>query len=187
MLKENIPLNAQLNYFTTKTALMEFNWFVLIFAAFIPLAVGFVWYHPKVFGKAWMNASGQTESTFKSGNMGVTLGVSLIFSLLLSLMLSTMTIHQFHITSILLDEPGFGDPQSEIGQYFTNFLARFGRNFRTFQHGALHGTLAGILFALPVLGTNALFERKGFRYIAINSGYWILSAALMGGVICAFL
>jgi hypothetical protein len=31
-----------------------------------------------------------------------------------------------------------------------------------------------------------LFERKGFRYIAINGGYWIISMALMGGIICAF-
>ena len=166
---------------------MEFNWLVLIISAFIPLLVGFVWYHPKVFGTAWMKASGHTEASLKDGNWGIVFGVSLIFSLLLALILSTMTIHQLHLTSILLNEPGFGDPQSETGQYFTNFMQRFGGNFRTFQHGAMHGTLAGILFALPVLGTNALFERKGFRYIAINAGYWIVSAALMGGVLCAYL
>ena len=37
-----------------------------------------------------------------------------------------------------------------------------------------------------VIGINALFERKGFKYIAINAGYWILCLGLMGGVLCAF-
>jgi hypothetical protein len=44
----------------------------------------------------------------------------------------------------------------------------------------------GLFFALPVMGTNALFERKGFKYIAINVGYWTVTLALMGGVICHF-
>ena len=35
-------------------------------------------------------------------------------------------------------------------------------------------------------GTNALFERKGFRYIAVNAGYWILTLMIMGGIICQF-
>jgi len=37
---------------------------------------------------------------------------------------------------------------------------------------------------LPVMGVNALFERKGFKYIAINVGFWTVSLALMGGIIC---
>jgi hypothetical protein len=44
----------------------------------------------------------------------------------------------------------------------------------------------GLFFALPVLGTNALFQHKGFKYIVINVGYWIITLALMGAVICQF-
>ena len=33
----------------------------------------------------------------------------------------------------------------------------------------------------------AYFEKKGFKYIAINAGYFIVSFALMGGVICCCL
>ena len=44
----------------------------------------------------------------------------------------------------------------------------------------------GLFLALPILGTNALFERKGFKYIAVNAGYWILTIALMGGLLCAW-
>ena len=66
-------------------------------------------------------------------------------------------------------------------------MENYGDNFRTFGHGAFHGTVAGILFALPVLGTNALFERKSFKYIAVNAGYWIVTTALIGGVLSAYL
>tara|TARA_B110000091_G_C13629440_1_gene396476 strand:- start:583 stop:726 length:144 start_codon:yes stop_codon:yes gene_type:complete len=44
--------------------------------------------------------------------------------------------------------------------------------------------LAGVLLALPILATNAMFEAKGFKYIAVNAGYWIISLALMGGIVC---
>ncbi|MBL7774985.1 MAG: DUF1761 domain-containing protein [Saprospiraceae bacterium] len=164
---------------------MEFNWIALFGAALIPLAVGFVWYNEKVFGKAWMRASGLTPETLKGGNMGLIFGLAFLFALLLSVMLSTITIHQLHLGSILLDEPGINDPNSEIGRFVSDFMAKYGRNFRTFQHGAFHGILAAFFFVLPVLGTNALFERKGFKYIAVNMGYWLITLALMGGVICA--
>ena len=166
---------------------MEFNWIVLLGAAVIPLLVGFVWYHPKVFGNAWMRATGLTEESMQGANMAMIFGLSFFFALLLSLEISTIVIHQMHMNSILLNEPGINDPQSEIGVYLSDFMANYGQNFRTFKHGAFHGVVLGMLLILPVLGTNALFERKGFKYIAINTGYWIVSAALMGGVICAYL
>ncbi|MFK7969919.1 MAG: DUF1761 domain-containing protein [Bacteroidia bacterium] len=55
--------------------------------------------------------------------------------------------------------------------------------FHTFQHGMVHGGLLAVFLALPILGTNALFEQKSWRYIAINVGYWIVTLTLMGGLI----
>jgi hypothetical protein len=78
------------------------------------------------------------------------------------------------------------DATSEAGKMVSDFLKRYGSNFRTFKHGVLHGTISGIMLATPVIGVNALFERKGFKYVAINAGFWIVSFALMGGVVCAF-
>ena len=72
--------------------------------------------------------------------------------------------------------------QSLINQYEIMSEGKF----RTFKHGALHGTMAGIFIALPILGTNALFERKGWKYILINTGYWTVTLAIMGGIICQF-
>jgi len=31
-----------------------------------------------------------------------------------------------------------------------------------------------------------MFERRGFKYIAIHGGYWMLTLGLMGGIICQF-
>ncbi len=52
---------------------------------------------------------------------------------------------------------------------FADTLAIYGNDFRTFKHGMLHGTIAGIGLALPVIAVNALFERRSFKYIAINA------------------
>ena len=61
---------------------------------------------------------------------------------------------------------------------------QFKDSFRTFKHGALHGCVGGFTIALPVLGINAMFERKGFKYVAINAGYLIVTIGLMGGILC---
>ncbi|MCF8459841.1 MAG: DUF1761 domain-containing protein [Flavobacteriales bacterium] len=160
---------------------------VLLGAALIPTIVGFLYYNPKFgFGKAWMSASGVTEDMAKTGNMAIIFGVSLLLSVLLAVQVNFIVIHQAHIQSALMNQPGFGEEGSEVMLYLADFMAKYGQEFRTFKHGALHGVLSGVFFVLPVLGTNALFERKGLKYIAVNVGYWVITLALMGGVICQF-
>ena len=165
---------------------MEMNYLVILLAALIPMVLGFIWYNPKVMGTVWMKAANMTEEKMKGANMPVIFGVSLVLSVLLSMEMQFLTIHQNHVYSILFNEPGFMDPNSEVGAYLADFMNKYGNNFRTFKHGAFHGVIAGFFFVVPVLGTNALFERKGFKYNAVNCGYWIVTIALMGGVICQF-
>ncbi|MGB0917046.1 MAG: DUF1761 domain-containing protein [Flavobacteriales bacterium] len=157
------------------------NFPVLLGAALIPTVVGFIWYNPKVFGNAWMAAADMTEEKMKGANMAVIFGVSFVLSVLLSVEMNFVTIHQAHLPSIFT-----GNETPETTAVVESFMAKYGHIHRTFSHGALHGTLGGFFFALPILGTNALFERKGFKYIAVNVGYWIVTLALMGGVICQF-
>lgn len=155
-------------------------------AALVPLIIGFVWYNPSVFGKAWMHETGMTEEKAKGANMALIFGLTYLFSVFVAFCLMMLTIHQIHVGSIFAGDPSAKDPNSEVGRFLADFFAKYGNNFRTFKHGAFHGTIAGILIALPVIGVNALFERRSFKYIAINAGYWIVSFALMGGLICAF-
>jgi hypothetical protein len=180
-------IHLLLNKLKTKT--MTPNFLITLLAALIPMVMGFIWYNPNVLGKAWMEAAGITEDKMKGANMVVIFGVSVLLSFVLAFSMQFMVIHQWAINSIFMgaeDQAAMLDPNSEQSLYLKNFMDKYGNNFRTFKHGAFHGTLAGFTFALPILGINALFERKGFKYIAINVGYWVITMALMGGVICAF-
>lgn len=165
---------------------MHINFMIILVAALVPMILGFIWYNPKVFGTVWMNAAGITEDKMKGANMALIFGLSFFLSFLLAMSVQFMVIHQYSMYSILANEPGINDPASEVSLMIQDFMAKYGTNFRTFKHGALHGTIAGFTIALPILGTNAMFERKGFKYIAVNCGYWIVCLALMGGIICAF-
>lgn len=162
------------------------NFPVILGAALVPTVVGFIWYHPKVFGNAWMAVADMNEEKMKGGNMLIIFGVSLILSVMLAVQVNMIVVHQAHIQSALMNQPGFGQEGSEVMLYIADFMEKYGNEFRTFKHGAFHGVLSGLFFALPILGTNALFERKGFKYIAVNAGYWIVTMALMGGLISQF-
>ena len=81
-------------------------------------------------------------------------------------------------------DPGFLEEGSYTMQQIEALMQKYGENFRTFKHGALHGSVIGLFVVLPIMGTNALFERKGGKYIFVNVSYWVLCLALMGGVLC---
>ncbi len=162
------------------------NMLAIFLAALVPMAVGFVWYNPKVLGTAWMQAADVTEEKMKGANMGKIFGLAFLFSVMLAFIFPLLVVHQVHVMSLLTNQADSADPNSEASLMLKKFNELFGTSYRTFKHGAFHGTLAGIFIALPILGTNALFERRSFKYIAINAGYWIVSMGLMGGVICAF-
>lgn len=61
-----------------------------------------------------------------------------------------------------------------------------GEDDRTALHGAFHGMLYSLYFALPVLITNSLFERRSFKGILINSGYWVACFAAIGAILYTF-
>lgn len=147
-------------------------------AAVAALVVGFIWYNPKVFGNAWMQAAGMTEEKMKGANMGVIFGLALLFAAMLAILLMQFTNHQWGALGMI-----GGDPEV-AKESFNTFMTDYETAFRTFKHGALHGTIFGVLGALPIIGTNALFERKGAKYIFINAGYWIVTLAIMGAILC---
>ena len=157
---------------------MELNILAIVVASIVPMVVGFIWYNPKVFGTAWMKASGMTEEKIKSGNMAVIFGVSLLLSFLLAFSVNGMVIHQVAAGQLVY-------PDMDAATYKA-FINEFGDAHRNFRHGALHGAIAGIFVVLPILGINALFERKGWKYILVNVGYWTLTLAIMGAILCGW-
>ena len=167
---------------------MDLNFLAILVAALVPMIMGFIWYNPKVLGNAWMQASGLTEEKMKSANMAIIFGVSFILSLMLSFSLQFMVIHQYHIASAFFDyEKQIKDASTIEGSIYKSVMDLVGTGHRTFKHGLFHGIIGGFFVALPILAINSLFERKSFKYIAINAGYWIITMGIMGGILSAWM
>ncbi len=160
------------------------NIYICLATALVPMIVGFIWYNPKLFGTVWMNVAGMTEEKIKSGNMPVIFITSYVLSLLLTFLLFTFVVHQAPTASIFTGDPDFFNETGKDYEAFQSFMALYGDRFRSFGHGALHGGLTGLFFVLPIMATNAMFERKGFKYIAVNCGYWLVTLIIMGGILC---
>lgn len=165
---------------------MEWKYWMVFVTALIPLVIGAIWYNPKVMGESWRKSAGLTKEQTESGNMAMIFGFTYLFGILLSLLLVGLTIHQSAFDSLLRFVDGFNEPNSEVRMLFDQVMTKYGDHHRSFGHGALHGGMAAILFVLPVLGMAALFERRGWKYIFTHVGYWFITLALMGGVLCQF-
>ena len=165
---------------------MEMNFYVLFLAALVPMVIGFVWYGP-MFGNAWMKEMGFTKESLAGTNMFKILIISYVFSLFIASFLMFVVIHQSGFDSTLAGEPGFNEKAGEGFAFFQDFINTYGDRFRTFGHCALHGMTTGLFFVLPILSILALFERKTIKYVAINAGYWTVTFAIMGGIICQWL
>jgi hypothetical protein len=64
------PILLQMDY--------PINWIAIAIAAVSTLVLGFIWYNPKFFGKAWMKSVGMTEEDAGKGNMPVIFGLALV-------------------------------------------------------------------------------------------------------------
>lgn len=159
---------------------MEMNFYAILVAAATTLVVGAVWYSPMLFANAWMKETGLTEDQLKKGNMLKIFGLTFIFSIMIAMIMQVLTIHQFGAIGMV-----GGDPTKALPSY-NAFMADYGTVFRTFKHGALHGFMSGLFFALPLIAINGLFEHKSWKYIFIHAGYWIVSMTIMGAIVCGW-
>jgi hypothetical protein len=130
------------------------NWLSLILAAFVPMIMGFIYYHKSLFGQVWMDSIGMTEEKAQEANMPVVFGVSFVMSFLIAFFLMN----------------------------FNNGAGQEGE-FDTFKHGAAHGVIISFFFVIPIFITNGLFEQKSWKNMLINAGYWLLTLAIMGGIV----
>ncbi len=132
------------------------NWLSILLAALIPILVGFVFYHEKVFGKAWMESLGLKKEDARKANMAVLFGASFVMSFILA---------NFILYNV--DGPG------QEGQ------------FDSFKHGAFHGVLLSLMVAAPVMVINGLFEMRKWKTMLINIGFWFVCIVLMAGLLDA--
>ena len=161
---------------------METNWIAFLVSALVTLLVGFIWYNPKVFGTIWMNENGLTREELRNGNMLKIFGLTFIFSFFIVMIESAITIHQNGALGMI------GGPMklNEALPSYHAFMNDYGTAFRTFKHGALHGAISGLFFAFPIIAINGLFERKSWKYILVNSGFWVVTLTIIGSIICGW-
>ena len=157
----------------------QVNWMILPISALIPLVIGYIWYHPKVFGNRIA-----TNFTLKwsIGKIALIYLLSLLFSYVLSL----VSIHQIGIFQLFFMEPSFADASSEFRTVVNDFMAKYGGRHRTFGHGFIHGLESSAFFGLAFLGITALLEGKPFKQIWMPLGFIVLCGSLMAGLNCAF-
>ena len=159
---------------------MELNFLAILVAALSTLVVGFLWYNPKTFGTIWMRESGMTEEKMKGSNMALIFGMSIFYAFLMAMIINTIVVHQFGALGLIGGDPALAKPS------YAAFMADYGGDFRTFKHGMLHGFMTGLFLALPIVGTNALYERRSWKYTLIVGGFWIVCFTIMGGILCAW-
>lgn len=82
-------------------------------------------------------------------------------------------------------DPARAAKAAEVLAMFTG-NGEYASDGRSIKHGAIHGIIAALFFMLPILATNAMFERKSFKYILVNAGYWIVCLGIMGAIVCAW-
>ncbi|MBD8083974.1 DUF1761 domain-containing protein [Chryseobacterium sp. GCR10] len=159
---------------------MPTNFFAILTAALVPLITGYIWYHPKVFGTFWMRIAGVNEDKIKKSNMLFIFLFSTFLSILIGMFLQFVTIHQFGALGMI------GGDETLAKTSYTAFMKEYRMAYRSFGHGVLHSFMAGIFFVFPLFGINAAFERKSWKYVMLNAGYWTVTITIMGGIICGW-
>lgn len=70
--------------------------------------------------------------------------------------------------------------------YAVNYVINFHEVAeQTFTHGAFHGMLSALMYGLPAVAINYLYQKKSLKLFLIDGGYLVAFMALMGGVLAA--
>jgi hypothetical protein len=166
--------------------MISINFPVVLLSALVPLLLGFIWYHPKFLGTVWMKETGVNPGPDDKKRMPRVMLLLAFCSLVIAFILQFIVVHQFHFYSMLANSPELTIEGSEVNIFYKQIMDRYGMEFRTFKHGAFHGSFTGLLLAIPIITFSSLFERRSWKYIAIHGGYWVVCLGIMGGLISAF-
>src|SRR3989338_10569658 len=83
--------------------MFEPSFLPIFFAGIISAIIGFIWYHPRVFGTMWMRYSGITPETLERGKKRMPVLASLA---LLASILSAYVLNRFGIAQGVFDVSG---------------------------------------------------------------------------------
>jgi hypothetical protein len=158
---------------------MEPNYLANVVAALSTLVVGFIYFNPKVFGTAWMNANGLTDEKLKNASILKMYGFTIFFSFVLAFgVVPLMVFHEIGAAQLA----GGNEKDAAL----VEFLKVHGGKFSSFKHGALHGFFGALSILLPTFAINGLFQQRSWKAILIDVFYWVICLTVMGAIICGW-
>ena len=138
--------------------MIEVNYVAVLVAAVVAMVIGFLWYHPMVFGKQWMKEVGHTEESLKQTQkeMGKLYGLSFVLALITGYVLA-------HVMGLSQDFYGYSRVQTGLTSGFWMWLG----------------------FIMPVQLTDAIFGAKKWRLFGLNTAYQLVAILAMGLVLAS--
>lgn len=161
--------------------MIEFNWLILLISSCIPIIVGYIWFNANFYKKI-SKSNEQLNLSIKWSLVSI-IGLFTL-SFMYSITLSYQVIHQLHFQSMLMNEVGFEKGEGNAYKDLIYILELYGKNFRSFGHGAFHGILNSIFLILPILVFQKLITKIDWKIIAYIWAFWAICSMIMGGIIC---
>lgn len=161
--------------------MIKFNWLILLLSSFIPVVLAYVWFN--------LNWSQKILKLNEDSNLAIKWSIGSILGLFLlsfmySITISYQVIHQLHFQSLLLNEVGFDKGEGNAFKDLLYIFELYGKNFRSFGHGAFHGLLNSIFIILPLLIFQKLITKLNWKTTVYIWTFWTICGILMGGIIC---
>lgn len=154
------------------------NFGILAASALIPMVLGYIWFHPNLFGgNKWYDLA-KLHGDDRSDVSNVKLFFTLILNFIIAFGLYNFTVHQMGAFGMV-----GGDAELLKTGVGGAFMDAYGHTHQNFGHGFFHGIIFTILIPLPILGYVSIFEKKSFGYFLVYLGYWAISLSLMGAVL----
>lgn len=161
---------------------MPINYYMFFVSGLIPLIFGFLYYHDKVFGSVFKTPNGFTNNDLTIGRIMIICTLVFILGVFASTAIAGMVIHQGGVFQMMVPQVTISGSQAQ--ETFNALMMDYGDSHRSFRHGFVHGSYMAVFLLLPVIGINALFERRDWKYVLIHSVYWFFTLGLMGGILC---
>ncbi len=159
---------------------MNLNYLAFFLIAFVPLIIGYYWYRPTSVISKWSGEGFKNPQEFTILQLGITflLSFTLVYGYI------NLVIHQMGFYELFFTDIMRGSQEAEA--IVKEFLGKYGDKHRHFGHGVFHGIINAFVFALPFVGIHAILDKKGMKYVLHHFSYWLVTSAVIGGLISEF-
>ena len=159
---------------------MDLNYLAFFFIAFIPLGIGYFWHRPSSPISKYTGVISTNPSELRITQI-VTL---FLLSLTLVYGYINLIIHQMGFYELFFTDIMKGNKESE--RIVAEFLSQYGNKHRHFGHGVFHGIINTFVFALPFVWISNILDKREGKYVFHHFSYWLVTSAIIGGLISEF-